>query len=64
MGLNEEWKEIQKKSDWLSLDAVVDFLDLHGLGDKANEIRTPRDSSGKKIVIQEFYGEPDGPTIK
>ena len=50
------WIEKQRGSEYLWLDAVADFLELHGLGDKANEIRTPRDSSGKKIPAKTKYG--------
>ena len=63
MELHEEWIKKQKKSEWLWLDAVVDFLELHGFGDKANEIRTPRDSNGRKIPTKKFY-DRDGQTIK
>ena len=53
----------QKGSPWLWLDDVVDFLELHGLGDEAKEIRTPRDSSGRKIPTKCKYGK-NGQTIK
>lgn len=48
--------ENQKNSDWLWLDDVLDFLELHRLGDEAKEIRTPRDSSGRKIPAKTKYG--------
>ena len=63
MSLQKKWIEKQKNSKYLWLDAVVDFLELHGLGDMANEIRTPLDSSLNEIPTKTKYGE-DGQTVK
>jgi len=63
MSFRKKWIEEQKTSEFLCLDAVEDFLALRGLGDQANEIRTPRDSNRKKIKIYDYYGR-GGQTIK
>ena len=50
----------QQKSEYLILDSVEDFLERHGLGDIASEIRDPKDSEGDPIPDKTFYGVSSG----
>ena len=60
MALRKRLIARQKKSRYLILDAVEDFLGRHGLGDIASEIRHPRDSKGDRIPDKTFYGKGSG----